>query len=184
MKRLFVGIKIIPNAELLDFYTALRTALQDDKIKWVPIENFHITLKFLGDTASSLVPQIINQLENVVEKFKEFDLEVNGLGHFKKQRRTNVIWLGLKNTETLASLANKIDVSMNSIGFNLEERTFKAHLTLGRVKYFVSEKRILELIKEYKELGFQVCTINEVLLFESVLKNTGSKYTVLHSFNF
>jgi 2'-5' RNA ligase len=97
----------------------------------------------------------------------------------KKQRRTNVIWLGLKNTEVLSKLAKEVDRSMHNFGFELETRPFKAHLTLGRVKYISNEARLESYVDEFKGLSFQVADIDEIILFESVLQQTGPKYKII-----
>lgn len=176
MKRLFIGIKIHPNQKLLDFYSKLRTTLKDEQIKWVPAENFHLTLKFLGDTPTSLVPKIIDSLKSLIVDFERFGVEVCGLGSFKKQRRTNVIWLGLKNIEILTDLAEKVDNAIGKLGFEPESRNFKAHLTLGRVKYIADENRVQELINEFGNCNFQLVDIESIELFESVLQKTWPQY--------
>ncbi len=179
MKRLFIGVKIHPNKELLKFYSNLRIWFKDDKIKWVPIENFHITLKFLGDAPSSMIPEIVNSLKEVITKFQQFSIEIKGLGCFKKQRKTSVIWLGLNNIEMLSSLANKIDVAMHNLGFGLETRPFKAHLTLGRVKHISSEINVQNYVEDYKNLNLQVACIEEVVLFESIFQKTRQRYEIV-----
>jgi 2'-5' RNA ligase len=96
MKRLFIGIKIHPNDELLDFYSKLRMQFKGEKIKWVPAENFHITLKFLGDTSPSLVPRMINSLKEIATKFEKFSIEINGLGSFKKTKTNECYLAGIE----------------------------------------------------------------------------------------
>ncbi len=179
MKRLFIGIKITPSAELLDFYSKLKIRLKNDKIKWVPVENFHITLKFLGNTPSSIVPLIVRSIEDVVTKFERFSIEIKGLGCFKKQRRTSVIWLGLKKVDVLSVLAKEVDEAMESIGFELESRPFKAHLTIGRVKSLSNEIMLQKYVEEFKNVDFQIAVIEAVVLFESVLQRTGVKYEII-----
>lgn len=178
MKRLFIGIKINPNKKLLDFYFNLKASLKDEKIKWVPAENFHITLKFLGDTSPSLIPQIVDSLNLIIKDFQKFTLEINGLGCFKKHRRTNVIWLGLKNTQLLETLAKKVDEAMLQYGFERETRALKAHLTLGRVKFIANEKQLDNLIYEFGRVRFQNFEVTEIILFESMLHPVGPKYIV------
>jgi RNA 2',3'-cyclic 3'-phosphodiesterase len=180
MKRLFVGIKIHPNKKLLDFYSKLKTSLKDDKIKWVPAENFHITLKFLGETPTSLLPKITKSLEQIVADFEIFSIKLKGLGHFKKQQNTKVIWLGLENVEILSVMAEKIDIAMQKLGFEPETRPFKAHLTLGRVKYISNEIRIQEQIKAFNDFDIQLVRVSSVVLFESVLKKNGPQYYSFH----
>jgi len=184
MKRLFIGVKFQPTRRTIDFYSKLKSKLKEDKIKWSPIENMHITLKFLGETDSAIMSSIIENLEQIATKFNPFSIDILGLGRFKKQRNTKIIWLGIGNANILNALANEIDRAMKDLGFESENRPFKAHLTLGRVKYLSDEEQLLRLIKESENEYFQSVLINKVFLIESILQQNGSKYKVVQEIAF
>ena len=179
MKRLFIGVRILPTKKTLDFYSKLKSKLKDEKIKWVSLEKMRITLKFLGNTDATLLPSINAKLKQIATRVEPFSINIQGLGRFKNQRDTKVIWLGISNTNILNALANEIDNAMKDFGFDSENRPFNPHLTLGRVRYQSNEDYITQLIIEYNGMRFQSTKICEFFLVESVLQQCGSKYNII-----
>ncbi len=104
-------------------------------VRWVPAENVHLTLKFLGEVDEALVPKIEEALAAALARAEPFALSLSGCGCFPNARAPRVIWLGLaEGAEEAAALAAAVDEALEPLGFGREKRPFKPHLTIGRVK--------------------------------------------------
>ncbi len=175
-KRLFIGIKIEPSDELLNLRSLLKKDLKNSDVKWVESNNLHLTLMFLGNVAVEKIPEIGNKLQNIVKSKITFNVNIVGLGQFKKNNQTNVIWVGIKEDNLLKQLAESVINEMVSIGFEAEKRSFKPHLTLGRVKSFCEEYKLKKIVEDNDQKVLQSVSVNEIILFESQLKYLGSAY--------
>ena len=142
-------------------------------------KNFHITLKFLGDTPEKIIPDIDRILKNISKKFSVFSLQLKGAGVFKNIANPRVLWIGLENSEDLKSLFNEIDNELNRIGFKKESREFNPHLTIARIKFLKDKKLLLKAIIDNCDKKWNQITVKEFILFESILKKDGPVYKKL-----
>jgi 2'-5' RNA ligase len=178
--RTFVAV-LIPSelkAKIAAVQEDLRRAAPD--VKWVKPESFHITMEFLGDTDSRLVDDIREALKRVCAEVEPFDVEFAGVGAFPNARRPRVVWAGVKaGTQELAKLAGKVADALLPLGFQKEDKPFRAHITIGRVK---DERKVSMLTPalENTETGalgrFQAASI---ALMQSDLRREGPIYSVL-----
>jgi 2'-5' RNA ligase len=101
--------------------------------KWTHPQDYHITLKFLGDTTADQMEQIQQQLANVSEAFSPFELTEKGWGTFGPHTAPSILWAGVGgDLSTLTKLQQKVDSSMAELGFPQENRAFHPHLTIAR----------------------------------------------------
>lgn len=142
---------------------------------WTRKGNFHLTLKFLGDTEEGIAQKISGELEGVV--FQKIPYKLSRFGSFPNLRKPRVLWVGLESPMCI-EVAQKIDSVCNKFGFPLEERPFVPHLTLGRIKEpFDFVKTVEELPPPPQgELFFK-----NVVFFKSILSNSGPTYEPLWS---
>lgn len=181
--RLFIAIEIPDDIkEFLYQLICLKTSL--DGVSIVQKGNFHITLKFLGEVKESLIPDIANTLKKISCQFSPFTLRITYPGVFPDKFKPRVIWIGTENTDNLKEMAKRIDEEMESFGFKRENKNFKSHITLARVKNFHNGKYLYDkIIKRFSEkspqLQFQV---KEFVLMKSILTAKGSIYDVLQRF--
>jgi 2'-5' RNA ligase len=149
-------------------------------VKWEPIEKLHITIKFLGDTNICLFDEINIELDNLISKQKKFELTFDRFGTFKKSNIPKIFWVNFKENPQLSLFAKEVDLICSRFGFEKENREFKPHLTLLRIK---NEKLIPELNKlcniKIPNIYF---TSDKVIFFESKLLQTGSVYNSIKSF--
>lgn len=183
--RLFIAIelpKTVHNS-IRSALLALQKASPRNAIRWVPPENLHLTLKFLGDTPQHDLLRVQGHLRQALEGFTSFDIEVSGAGSFPDGRKPRIIWLGLKDTTgQLASLQDKVEAAMLSIGYTAEARPFKAHLTVGRVRQGLSVdtlQRIGQGIKQAEIDYLALWSCQAVQLMQSELKADGAIYSCL-----
>ncbi len=176
-KRLFIAADIPVSKNIIELSQKLKQKLNNEGIKWVPLQNFHLTLKFLGDTDEVFIPGIINALQQSVSGIKPFDINIKGMGKFSSFGHTKVIWLGVDDkTNSLSDIATQVNKNLIDLGFAFEKRSFKAHLTLARVKYIRNENFLSDLIQNYAHTQFQNHKVKEIILYQSILKPSGPIY--------
>ena len=149
-------------------------------VKWVTPKNIHLTMKFLGDTEENLVDSIKEQIDAIAREYAAVETVISRLGAFPNLSRPRVIWAGLdKNIETLAEISGKVEAAVESLGFEREERRFKAHLTLGRVRQPAGLSDLTAYMKslDVPEMSFPM---DRLVLFRSTLTPRGPIYDRLH----
>ncbi|MCB9444755.1 MAG: RNA 2',3'-cyclic phosphodiesterase [Ardenticatenaceae bacterium] len=147
-------------------------------VRWVKPELMHVTLRFLGDTAVSLIPTIAAELDRAAAQQPKFQLTVKGLGCFPNRKRPRVIWAGLQGDVAQAdALAAAINAFLSPMGWEVEERPFQPHLTLGRV----NDSRKVQQIDWGMRIEEKVVAVTAVHLIESQLRPSGPVYTVRHT---
>jgi len=182
MKRLFIAVKIKPGQELLNAYYGLKKDLALEKIKWVKEDNFHFTLKFLGETEELLIDKIINTLENISLKTQPIKLKIGNMGIFGSRYNPRVIWAGIENSTQIDEFVNKILNKLDEAGFKRDRQNFVPHITVGRIKNVNNKRHLKNTIDKYKTSLYQEDTINKIYLFESVLTPDGPVYKVVKKF--
>ena len=104
-------------------------------ITWVRPERIHLTLKFFGNISGDDVVNISRVVENSVAGVRPFSLSVKAVGVFPDVMRPRVVWLGINgDVVPLSNLHKVMDRGFQDYGFKREERPFRPHLTLGRIK--------------------------------------------------
>lgn len=152
-------------------------------IKWVEYENYHITLKFLGEVNSQLnrIKSILSQAAQACPTFKLMNSDI---GFFPGRNRPRVIWMGVKGEmEKAQFLGERVDTYLNELGFEAErKRSF--HLTLGRIR---SEKEIDKVVAQTgiisNNLKKHEFTVREFSLMESRLSSKGPEYIVIDKYS-
>jgi len=179
MKRVFIAVKVNPGPELLKGVASLKALLASESIKWTELINTHLTLAFLGDTEEKKIKILSEMLAEKCSGFHDFSFTIAGTGVFKNYRDPRVIWAGIKSSELLIKLSETINSGLREIGLPVGERAFSPHLTLGRIRSIKNMPGLIPAIERYSETEFQTVKVNEVILYESILMQTGAVYKVL-----
>ena len=135
MKRIFIALKIDPGQTFLKIYSSFKFLLGNERITWVDPLNIHLTLAFLGDTEDERIKVAGIMLKQKCTGFGEFDFSLSGTGVFKDLRDPRVIWIGIKEFDRLQELNEQVKTGLKDTGFKVEDRPFKPHITIGRIKY-------------------------------------------------
>ncbi len=184
MKRLFAAIPIHLSEDVFRSIASMRYALEGERIRWIPSENMHLTLKFFGNTPARKITAIAEALLKATNDFPDFTLEINRIGLFGSQHNPRVVWMGFREEEPLYQLKNQITQELEKCGIYEDRQNFVPHLTIARIKK-VSDKRFFQKVIDKHKNRFQQKTMaNELILYESVLKSTGAEYKVIRSFPF
>ncbi len=182
--RCFIAINL--NEELkmeIDRLTAhMKKGIRD--VRWVPAENLHITLKFLGAVPDESVEEIREVLSQVSAHYSPFDVELRGMGLFPDRKRPRVVWIDILNSEKLIRLQEEVELFTERLGFKREERQFSPHLTIGRVRTPRTGGSLVDAVEELKNTYFGNIRVDMISLMKSDLKPTGAQYSVIAEFPF
>ena len=152
------------------------------RARWVRPENVHLTVRFLGDIPLGVIPPVCSALEGAADGLKAPELQVANLGVFPNLRRARVIWAGLGGqVDGLNKIKARVDACLQTVDrrlFPIENRRFRAHLTLGRFRKPVEEGLAAALKEPAGDdpLPFFAKTL---ALLRSELKPGGPVYTPL-----
>ncbi len=112
--------------------------------------------------------------------YAPISLAVKGIGAFPGINRPRVLWIGIRGqTDVLIQLQKGLDDKLEKIGFQKENRPFKGHLTLARVKGRINQAKLINAIKKYGGVEPKSFIADNIILFKSDLKSTGAVYTKL-----
>jgi RNA 2',3'-cyclic 3'-phosphodiesterase len=140
------------------------------KARWVPPQNQHVTLKFLGSTYPRLVDWVTATVGEVASRHAPFTTRVEGLGAFPSARRARVLWAGLDNRgSAFERLAADLDEALSK-EFKAEKRAFTPHLTVARFEPTV--------VVDPDEIAFQSgpFEVGRIVLFRSHLRRPAPVY--------
>jgi len=184
--RAFLAIE--PSEDILQAVSRLQENLKKEikgKISWTRSQSNHITLKFFGNIDQDDVKNICAIMKKQVASVPTLSLNVEKIGVFPDARRPRVLWLGTTgDVEKLAVLQNQLEKDFEGIGFPRENRPFRAHLTLGRIKIPQEMTGISESLSKYSDFTIGEFCCKELVLFQSKLMPQGAVYTKLEKFSF
>jgi RNA 2',3'-cyclic 3'-phosphodiesterase len=204
MKRLFIGLPLTEAAERGVKRVVEQLQKKHWKVRWEPVKKWHMTLVFLGDQSVDQIRPILHKLQH-----KPFELKFKGLGRFPEIRRMSrfgergrgrnikriklhpkddlmlpkLIYLDLKgDLQRLHKLQQNITAGLRAGGLEFDDKTFRPHLTLGKIRSECSRGERLEIAKEIEKLRVMELPsewwVDRVCLYESLLKSEGSVYQV------
>lgn len=182
MKRIFIALKVNPEETFLTMISSFKSVLLNENIKWINPGNIHITLAFLGNTEEKLIKGISSMLEKVCENSGNFELTIRGTGVFRNINDPRIIWTNIDNSENLLKLADRIFNGLANMNIKLEDKPFKPHITIGRIKHLNNKETFKNLTEQYQNTVLQRLHINEVTLYESILLPPGPKYIPIERF--
>jgi 2'-5' RNA ligase len=178
--RTFVAVET--SGEVRAALEAVQAHLRQRRVRarWVRPQGMHLTLKFLGDIPADQVPRLADALQTAAGGHAGFNLTAAGIGVFPGLRRPRVIWAGLSGeTGLLAGLQARVEEVLAAVGFPRGDRTFRAHLTIGRCSAPVAPAEMVEAVNSFAGRCFGEFAVRELVLFQSDLKASGPVYTAL-----
>jgi RNA 2',3'-cyclic 3'-phosphodiesterase len=169
--RLFVGLEL---PRELRQRVALLSGAGIPGARWVPRENYHVTLRFIGETPRYLAEEIDHALAGL--KAPSFALTLAGIGTFTKGGRTQSLWIGVERSEPLERLQSKIETTLQRCGLEPERRRFQPHLTLARLDNAV-EAKLGGFVQAHNLFRADPVPVEHFTLFSSLLGKDQAVYT-------
>ena len=185
-KRIFIALDISNEAreKIARFISELKKEFLHLRVSWEKPEKIHLTLKFLGDIDEEQLSKVKEAVRKIASGTKAFSLRVEKTGCFPAPKKARILWLGLTDeTGTLQKLLGKLEEEMAVLGFEKEDRPFRAHLTIARLREPQRSRELVEahLQKQFEPVSFEV---SQIVIYESKLQPTGSVYSVIETINF
>ncbi|HET6879050.1 MAG TPA: RNA 2',3'-cyclic phosphodiesterase [Pirellulales bacterium] len=144
------------------------------KVTWVKPEAMHLTLKFLGEVELIDTPAVCEAVKTAVAELPPFEIVVSGAGAFPAADRPRTIWLGVsEGNGELVVLHDAVERALAKLGFRQENRRFRPHLTLGRVRGDRDLRELGQLIVKHADFVGGVSSVDEVTVFSSELEAEG-----------
>jgi 2'-5' RNA ligase len=154
-----------------------RARIANPPWRWVARDNIHVTLKFLGETPEDIIPELVEAVSGACSGTAPFDITLGRLGGFPNLRKPRVLFYEITTgARELVSLASAIETALfDGLGIAREDRPFRAHATVARVKGPIPADLSSRLEKAPPvERGSQ--RVEKVTLMESELRPQGALY--------
>jgi RNA 2',3'-cyclic 3'-phosphodiesterase len=186
--RLFIAITPDESAQKTLYVLQQRLEQAKARIRWVNPQQYHLTVKFIGEAAEEQLPEIIKRLDSAAAQTPPFELEITGLDRIESRGKVRVITAEINSPDQrLTRLHRLVDQNLAGMGFDLDMRELRPHITLGRVQSNHGLNRLLRRLEhfspEHQDLmdpigGWEVIDVH---LIQSTLTPDGSEYKILHT---
>jgi 2'-5' RNA ligase len=150
------------------------------KVRWVEPGNLHYSLKFLGDVELIELPKVCEAVVRAVHEKPPFEFIARGAGAFPDFRRPRTVWLGVdEGSESMIELNAAVERELAPMGFRREQRRFRPHLTIGRVRGIEGLHELGQLVRQHADFVGGVVSVDEVIVYSSELGPSGPTYEPL-----
>ena len=184
--RAFLAIE--PPVDILEAMGNLQEKLKKEitgKVSWTKPQGNHLTLKFFGNIDENDKKNICAAVEKQVASIPPLSIKIAGTGCFPNSKKPRVLWLGASgDIEKITKLQAQLEEDFEKIGFERENRNFRPHLTLSRIKNPGDVTGVGEAINKYIHYSAGEFICKEVALFQSKLTPQGAIYSNIKTFNF
>lgn len=186
-RRVFLALPLgdTIRAEVEQLSADLRKAAQftPARIAWVPAQNYHITLHFLGRLPEESIARLEDALPTAAAGVKPLDLQLRGLGYFPAPRDPNVVWLGVhRPPRALFDLYRAVSQVVVAAGLEAPRPDFHPHVTLGRFKSHRGSGVFVRQAQGHSAIQIGSLHVEALELMESTLSPDGAVYTRLARF--
>jgi len=174
--RLFLAINLPPEVrqEIVAATAQLRDMLP--RLAWVREPLLHLTLKFLGEQPAERVDDIQAAIAKVATDHRELLMTLGGIGAFPNFRRARVVWMGVAHEPRLELLHHDVEMACERVGFELDGRPFRPHLTLARVRRAMDEGDARVLSRVAKQIDYQTdFIVRSIELMQSTLPDGATR---------
>ncbi|WP_413577377.1 RNA 2',3'-cyclic phosphodiesterase [Bdellovibrio sp. HCB290] len=179
-KRLFFALNATDplSTTFLPTYKKLRINADQKEmvVKWVPLENYHITVSFMGECPEENIPALSQALQDACAQTQPFHLKIEDMGAFSSEHDARTLWLGVQNKKCLGEFKDLLDGMLkerNLLTF-IDKREFKPHLTIARLR---NPRSVKDMLSPFKRKSFGKIQVNEIVLYESKLAGAFPVYT-------
>lgn len=184
--RTFIALPInqTVKANIEALLQAFKAQVNVKSIRWVPSENLHLTLNFLGEIPAEKIEIIKTTLIEIASAHKPFTSNFSHCGVFPDLKHPRILWIGFDQTGILKQIQKNLEEQLAPLGFPPEKRAFSPHLTLARISGYASPAEVANIGDFMATInGFEPipCQFSEIVFFKSVLLPAGAQYTRLQT---
>jgi len=185
--RTFIAIALPPAAldALSQMVRQFRAGPSGEVCRWADLATVHLTLRFLGDTETTLLSRVYAASDCAAREALPFALDIAGLGCFPNMRSPRIVWAGVRDSSaSLAPLVERLERELQALGFEPERRRYHPHITLGRVRSRVERDQVEELGRAIADWPADTTTrvsVRDIIVFGSELTPSGPIHTRLHT---
>jgi 2'-5' RNA ligase len=177
MIRLFVGLEL--PEKLRDRLAGLGAGIEG--VRWIPEENLHLTLRFIGEVDEAQAEDIVEALDRV--EAPPFEIVLDGLGTFGAGAKLRAVWVGVQPSPPLQALHRKIDRAVQRAGLPPEGRRFVPHVTLARLGSAAAKDRLEPFIAHNAAFRSRPVRVTGFTLFQSYVTSEGADYVAVERFD-
>jgi 2'-5' RNA ligase len=141
--------------------------------RWLPPENYHLTLRFIGEVEPWQAEEIDHALAMI--RARPFVLSLRGVDTFEKGGRFNALWVGVEKTDGLAFLQAKVEAALQRIGLPPERKRFAPHVSLARVEKVAADK-VISYVQAHNLFRAPAVQVEHFTLFSSRLGKEAASY--------
>ena len=185
-ERLFLAITLPESVRSRLGENVRLVSQRTERVRWVPRENIHITLKFFGEMSAERKASIVTTMEGVAAKLRPFTLSVTGVKIVRRRRKPQMVWATVADAdEQLQRLHGSAERQLEHSGFVREARSLSPHITLARVRDGIApweERAVEDWARAQREFPALTLTVEDICLMKSDLKRHGAEYTVCKRF--
>lgn len=178
-KRCFIACPV--NEEILAFLKKYRLSISalpwSKSLRWTPDQNIHLTVKFLGDITDTQITSICGELTQGLAAVPSLTACLLQPTAFPNLRRPSVIASPVVPDTNLTALASQIDAMVSQFGIGRENRHFRGHVTIARIKARINAQDLINQTPD--KIPFP---IGQVIFYQSELQKSGPKYSILDVF--
>lgn len=174
-KRLFIGIELnqIHKENLVETNKRVMMHLKEGRL--TPRDNYHITLRFIGDTKENRIPVIEEIMQSVALKSQLFLTYMAELEEFKKGDKST-IWMGVKDKEKLEEIRDLLNDELEKLFHKKDATLYVPHITLVRNAEYLENVEGIEELNRKMKLPKLPILMDRLVLFESVKDEDEQKY--------
>lgn len=172
MFRLFIAINL--NASSIEQIQNICFGVKN--ARWVPADQMHLTLRFIGKCDSALFSNIQSILEQV--NLPAFSLAAEGVGYFPPRGKPRVLWIGIRPSPELQVLRATIDKCLNKIGIPEERKKFHPHITVARMRDNSPPRTIIPFLTQNSLFKIDAFQVKNFYLYSSVLRQEGALHRI------
>lgn len=178
--RMFVAVRIPVRIQRELASLTRRLAGSSLPVRWVPSENMHLTLRFLGQVPEGKRPSIVEALSLAAEDTIPFEVSFGSVGAFPSPRSPKVIWIAVEAAPRLRLLRGSVERHLARAGFRTEVGPFHPHVTLGLALRESEPGAFREFVPACRDFHIEsVLRVSAIDLVRSRLRPTGSEYELL-----
>ena len=180
MVRAFISINFT-ESNIIQKITEIQDSLQNSRanLRIVNPKILHMTLEFLGEISEKEIQEVKEILDSI--NFNSFFLNVNAVNVLPNEKYIRVVYCEINgDVDILKTIQKQLRVKLRNCGFKTDNRPFKPHLTIARVKSSQNRKELMLAIDNLSNFKCGRQEIDSIKLKQSILKSEGPEYSILH----